>query len=349
MKLKIKAAMLAFCLTIGMYSPIATAAETVKTNVRYGDLDADGIVNAADAVTILQAATLFGTTGSYGLDSRQVIAADVNQDKVINSKDAWEVLHYSAHAGVSPEHMEFLEYLQMRNVIAVPSETSPLVEEPLTEPDTDPVEYYFDPTEEIFDDEPIENPIEEPIETNVSPIIIPSDPTEQITPVIPTEQPVPIVPVEPTTEFHFEIPPIPAGDTVEGVFLGVRDWGASGTTFANASRFRYRFNVGGTEQLYTVSNLPEGDMDFPIQNQLKVNYRFRLTLNGNEIIDVQELENGLPSYTPPVSGTPGVLTVRNFLATAMEPVGTTLYMFGGGWNWQDGKYANGSEAEAVAG
>ena len=40
-------------------------------------------------------------------------------------------------------------------------------------------------------------------------------------------------------------------------------------------------------------------------------------------------------YTPPVSGTPGERTVENFLRTALMPVGTTLYVYGGGWNWQD--------------
>ena len=41
------------------------------------------------------------------------------------------------------------------------------------------------------------------------------------------------------------------------------------------------------------------------------------------------------SYAPPVSGTPGERTLLNFLKTAMTPVGTTLYVYGGGWNWQD--------------
>lgn len=40
-------------------------------------------------------------------------------------------------------------------------------------------------------------------------------------------------------------------------------------------------------------------------------------------------------YTPPVSGTPGKVTVKNFLSTALMPCGTTLYIYGGGWNWQD--------------
>lgn len=33
--------------------------------------------------------------------------------------------------------------------------------------------------------------------------------------------------------------------------------------------------------------------------------------------------------------TPGLCTIKNFLATAMQPVGQTLYMWGGGWNSED--------------
>ncbi len=40
-------------------------------------------------------------------------------------------------------------------------------------------------------------------------------------------------------------------------------------------------------------------------------------------------------YTAPISGTPGQRTLKNFLATAMEPVGTALYIYGGTWDWQD--------------
>lgn len=41
------------------------------------------------------------------------------------------------------------------------------------------------------------------------------------------------------------------------------------------------------------------------------------------------------SVVYPVKCQPGKKTLKNFLATAFQPVGTTLYMFGGGWNWQD--------------
>jgi len=40
-------------------------------------------------------------------------------------------------------------------------------------------------------------------------------------------------------------------------------------------------------------------------------------------------------YTAPVSGIPGKKTIKNFLQIALEPVGTTLYIYGGAWDWQD--------------
>lgn len=42
-----------------------------------------------------------------------------------------------------------------------------------------------------------------------------------------------------------------------------------------------------------------------------------------------------PDAAVPVSGEPGLRTVRNFLANALMPVGNALYVYGGGWNWQD--------------
>ena len=54
------------------------------------------------------------------------------------------------------------------------------------------------------------------------------------------------------------------------------------------------------------------------------------------IVDAEEIpfEPSI-SYTPVVQGTPGEKTVINFIKTSLMPVGTTLYVFGGGWNWQD--------------
>ena len=37
----------------------------------------------------------------------------------------------------------------------------------------------------------------------------------------------------------------------------------------------------------------------------------------------------------PVACTPGKRTLKNFLATAMQPVGMVLYVYGGGWNFEN--------------
>ena len=37
----------------------------------------------------------------------------------------------------------------------------------------------------------------------------------------------------------------------------------------------------------------------------------------------------------PLNGTPGERTLKNFLKTGLSACGTTLYVYGGGWDWQD--------------
>ena len=48
-------------------------------------------------------------------------------------------------------------------------------------------------------------------------------------------------------------------------------------------------------------------------------------------------------YTAPVSGTPGERTLKNYLQTAMNPVGTALYVYGGSWDWQDELFQPGAD------
>ena len=48
-------------------------------------------------------------------------------------------------------------------------------------------------------------------------------------------------------------------------------------------------------------------------------------------------------FKPVIQAQPGVKTIKNFLATALQPAGCTLYVFGGGWNWQD----KGASAQAT--
>lgn len=39
-------------------------------------------------------------------------------------------------------------------------------------------------------------------------------------------------------------------------------------------------------------------------------------------------------YIPPVTPIPGLKTIKNYIMTALSAVGTSLYVFGGTWNWQ---------------
>ena len=128
-------------------------------------------------------------------------------------------------------------------------------------------------------------------------------------------------------------------EILEGTFLGVKDYGAPQTKKENAADFQFRFLVQGSEQLYAIDNslLDEnGKPAYPVQNKLKEGYSFKIYIKDSLITDVTEMPHPQQvSYTPVVSGTPGERTLINFIKTSLMPVGTTLYVFGGGWDWQD--------------
>ena len=48
-----------------------------------------------------------------------------------------------------------------------------------------------------------------------------------------------------------------------------------------------------------------------------------------------ELARRPQPYQSPVPYSPGLRTLKNLLSAALQPVGKTLYVYGGGWNWQD--------------
>ena len=139
------------------------------------------------------------------------------------------------------------------------------------------------------------------------------------------------------------------------VYLGVYGYGAPQVTKENKPYFRYRFLADGQELVLPMDNGGMdalGEYDYPLQNRLKEGYTYRIQAVNGIVTDVEELaapgagktaasgtENQVSAQADmpqlPVRGTPGVRTLRNFLATAMEPVGHTLYIYGGGWDWQD--------------
>ena len=72
---------------------------------------------------------------------------------------------------------------------------------------------------------------------------------------------------------------------------------------------------------------------------VKVGDSVKVMVNGDQAETVYKAFVA-EEYKAPVSGTPGKKTLKNFLATAMEPVGTALYVYGGTWDWQDVNSSN---------
>ncbi len=137
-----------------------------------------------------------------------------------------------------------------------------------------------------------------------------------------------------------ETPSKPEKDTktFEAVYLGVKDYGAEETNKDHKNDFSYRFSIGGEEKVFKIDNGTkdaDGNYDYPIQNMIKEGYAYIITVTDETVVAAKELIYGSISFKPVVKGIPGLKTVANFLMTALAPVGTTLYIYGGGWDWQD--------------
>ncbi len=120
---------------------------------------------------------------------------------------------------------------------------------------------------------------------------------------------------------------------VQATYLGVANYGMQGTDLAHAGTFGYRFSVGQSEQSYAIA----AGGNYELQNRLVRGKGYLLTVEGGTITALTPLESQkvINPACLPAKGTPGVRTIKNLLKTAMMPVGSTLYVYGGGWNWQD--------------
>lgn len=124
-------------------------------------------------------------------------------------------------------------------------------------------------------------------------------------------------------------------------YNGIYKYGTSKITKKNIDSFQYIFTADSKSAKYKISNKKDADgkCDYAIQNTLKEGYDYKIKIggkNGKTLLEVTEIPPAKAvKYTPPVSGTPGEKTLKNFLSTALTPVGTTLYIYGGGWDWQD--------------
>jgi hypothetical protein len=83
----------------------------IGESILYGDVDANGQVNAADAALVLKAASSMGSGGNSGLSKTQEDAADVNMDGAFNAADAALILQYAAYTGTGGSLM-LEEYLK---------------------------------------------------------------------------------------------------------------------------------------------------------------------------------------------------------------------------------------------
>lgn len=125
----------------------------------------------------------------------------------------------------------------------------------------------------------------------------------------------------------------------KAVYLGVENYGAEETNKDNKDHFTYRFEIDGQEEVMHIDNGTkdeDGDYGYPLQNALKEGYSYEITVTDGVVTKAEEIAaSDQASFEPVVGGIPGEKTLKNFLSTALMPVGTALFVYGGGWDWQD--------------
>lgn len=118
------------------------------------------------------------------------------------------------------------------------------------------------------------------------------------------------------------------------VYLGVKGYGKLKVEEVKKEDFAgFRFLVNGEEKVFSI----KPTWNFSIQNKLQHGKSYNLVTVGNRIEEAEMQQGSVIEYTPPVQGKPNLQTIKNLLAIAMEPVGTVLYVSGGGWSWQGGE------------
>ena len=135
---------------------------------------------------------------------------------------------------------------------------------------------------------------------------------------------------------------------LSAVYLGVENYGEAGVDKDHIADFRYRFDFDGVEKVFRIDDSAtnaDGSPSYPIQNLLKEGSRYELTVADGVVTAASEIAPAeSPQYDLPLRGVPGERTLANFLRNALTPVGHALYVYGGGWNWQD----DGSSVQATS-
>ena len=119
--------------------------------------------------------------------------------------------------------------------------------------------------------------------------------------------------------------------TVQAVFRGVENYGKVDAAFVKKSGNPcYLFEIDGEVSALAILNTP----GFEIQNLLMEGYNYSVEIEDDVVVGVELLDE-MTEYEPVIKAEPGLRTLKNFLATCFEPMGTALYVYGGNWNWQD--------------
>ena len=133
-------------------------------------------------------------------------------------------------------------------------------------------------------------------------------------------------------------------------YLGVERYGEiKREDVLNKDNQIYRFLINNEEVKYKIypgdiiasQEIPDYDTykcedgAYPIQNKLKEGYEFSLKFYNDYIVNIQQITKVENEFIPPIKNIPGLKTLKNFISTAFQPLGTTLYVFGGGWDYQD--------------
>lgn len=93
--------------------------------------------------------------------------------------------------------------------------------------------------------------------------------------------------------------------------------------------------INEESKVYKISWLPGGSTVTESSINNLENSQVKVTLNRDNTAKNIYITFVAEEYTTPVVYNPGQRTLKNFLASALQPVGTTLYIYGGTWDWQD--------------
>ena len=127
-------------------------------------------------------------------------------------------------------------------------------------------------------------------------------------------------------------------ETLEATYLGAQYAARENLGRESLDALPHRFEIAGRERVFQLENAPaeaSGKKAYALQNALKIGYPYALKVKDGKVTGAAAKPVPATGYAPPVAGKPGLRTIANLLRTALAPAGTVLYVFGGGWNWQD--------------